>query len=94
MRYELNEVEAEAWYENSHELLRINDDGTEDLMGWDGLEPEDVNFLRDLAWVPEELNILAETIGALGTMLRATGVEQHWIDEVISETRRLHKRDS
>jgi len=60
MRYELREGQ-----DDRRELYRIEEDETETLLGTDRGEPEDNSFLRDLAWVPEELNRLGARIAEL-----------------------------
>lgn len=52
MRYELRPQDERC------ELYRIEEDGTEVLLGSDHGEPEDNDFRRDWAWVPGELNRL------------------------------------
>jgi hypothetical protein len=44
------------------DLYRVESDGTETYLGTDEMAPEDVMFARDLAWVPEEMNRLAEAL--------------------------------
>lgn len=59
MRYDLrDDLDNEFGYA----LFRVDDDGSETYLGTDVMEPEDVRFTRDLAWVPDELNALAHMV--------------------------------
>jgi hypothetical protein len=60
MKYVVRSVE-----DRYHELIRIEDDGSESCLGCDHGEPEDNLFLRDWEWVPRELNALADQIREL-----------------------------
>lgn len=71
MRYELRE--EDNGYRYMRHLIRVDDDGTETLLGSDGGEPEDQSFGRDWAWVPEELNRLAALCDEHRMMREANG---------------------
>lgn len=61
MEYDVREADRDG----RSKLVRINDDGTEDDLGWDGGEPEDNLFYRSWSWVPKELNALADQLREL-----------------------------
>jgi len=58
----LYEIRKDPDDEFRQDLWRINDDGSETLLGSDAGEPEDNLFCRDWKWVLPELNALADTI--------------------------------
>jgi hypothetical protein len=69
MRYEVRaDPESD---EGRHDLIRIDNDGSETVVGWDRGEPEDNSFTRDYRWVVQELNTLAARVRELEEDLAA-----------------------
>lgn len=78
MRYEVRddpEVYDSGSYDPTNVIVRIEDDGTEEIVGYDHGEPEDNSFTRDYRWVAKELNKLAKEINELKAKLKLVSFE-------------------
>lgn len=83
MKYETrNEDEDGPFREDYAMCVRVDDDGTETVLGpVSGVEPEDGNMDRSFAWALTELDRLAELINTANHLNRAPALCQHLREE-------------